>query len=91
MDSPILVFVLALLAIFIIFKIFSWSLKIFFKILINALVGAFFLFVFNYVFAGVFNLSFFSLEINWITALVTGILGVPGVAALLLIKFMQMH
>lgn len=91
MDSPILVFVLALLAIFIVFKIFSWSLKIFFKILINAIVGAFILFIFNFLFAGIFNLSFFSIEVNWITALVTGILGVPGVAALLLIKFMQMY
>ena len=53
------------------------------KLLLNALSGFVFLFLFNIV--G----SFFevSLGLNWINAIVTGVLGVPGVALLLLVKY----
>lgn len=57
----------------------------FFKLLINALIGAALLFVFNFVFAGLLNLSFFYINITWLTALITGIFGVPGVVVLLII------
>ena len=78
MAPQILTFIIVLAVIFIIFKIFNLSIKIFFKLLINALIGAALLFVFNFVFAGLLNLSFFYINITWLTALITGIFGVPG-------------
>ena len=83
MAPQILTFIIVLAVIFIIFKIFNLS--IFFKLLINALIGAALLFVFNFVFAGLLNLSFFYINITWLTALITGIFGVPGVVVLLII------
>lgn len=85
MAPQILTFIIVLAVIFIIFKIFNLSIKIFFKLLINALIGAALLFVFNFVFAGLLNLSFFYINITWLTALITGIFGVPGVVVLLII------
>ena len=85
MAPQILTFIIVLAVIFIIFKIFNLSIKIFFKLLINALIGAALLFVFNFVFAGLLNLSFFYIIITWLTALITGIFGVPGVVVLLII------
>ena len=85
MAPQILTFIIVLAVIFIIFKIFNLSIKIFFKLLINALLGAALLFVFNFVFAGLMNLSFFYISITWLTALITGIFGVPGVVVLLII------
>lgn len=85
MAPQILTFIIVLAVIFIIFKIFNLSIKIFFKLLINTLIGAALLFVFNFVFAGLLNLSFFYINITWLTALITGIFGVPGVVVLLII------
>ena len=85
MAPQILTFIIVLAVIFIVFKIFNLSIKIFFKLLINALIGAALLFVFNFVFAGLLNLSFFCINITWLTALITGIFGVPGVVVLLII------
>ena len=85
MAPQILTFIIVLAVIFIIFKIFNLSIKIFFKLLINALIGAALLFVFNFVFAGLLNISFFYIHITWLTALITGIFGVPGVVVLLII------
>ena len=64
MAPQILTFIIVLAVIFIIFKIFNLSIKIFFKLLINALIGAALLFVFNFVFAGLLNLSFFYINIT---------------------------
>ncbi|MCH5278470.1 MAG: pro-sigmaK processing inhibitor BofA family protein [Christensenellaceae bacterium] len=83
----LITFIAVLFVIFIAFKLFGWSIKIFFKLLINALIGAAMIFVFNYVFAGLLNLKAFYIDINWLTSLVTGIFGIPGVIVLLVIGF----
>lgn len=83
----LIIFIAVLFAIFIAFKLFGWSIKLFFKLLINALIGAAMIFVFNYVFAGLLNLKAFYIDINWLTSLVTGIFGIPGVIVLLVIGF----
>ena len=55
-----------------------------FKFLIHACMGYAALFIFN--FAGAwFDIS---LGLNWINAAVTGLLGVPGVILLLLVKYL---
>lgn len=86
--NSLIIFIAVLFVLFIVFKIFHWSLKLFFKFLLNALIGAVILIIFNFVFAGLFHWKFFFIDINWITALVTGILGVPGVVILLVIKLL---
>lgn len=87
--SSLFIFIAVLFVIFIVFKIFHLSLKLFFKLLLNALIGAVILFIFNFIFAGIFNWEFFAININWLTALVTGILGVPGVIILLIIRLIM--
>ena len=61
-------------------KPLTWILKL----LLHAAMGYAFLFLFNFVGAwlGV------SLGLNWVNAAVAGVLGVPGVVLLLLIKYL---
>ena len=61
-------------------KPLAWVLKF----LLHAAMGYAFLFLFNFVGAWIG----FSLGLNWINAAVTGVLGVPGVVLLLLIKYL---
>ena len=78
-----LVFIGAVVAVFIILKILAWPLKKIVKILINILVGALLLMLVNYV-GAFFN---FSIAINWVSALVVGVLGIPGVILLAILQF----
>ena len=78
----IAVFVAALLIIF--FIILKTSLKLAAKVLINAIVGFVLLFLSN----GIGSLFGISLEVNWLNAVITGVLGIPGVALLLILKWM---
>ena len=61
-------------------KPLAWVLKF----LLHAAMGYAFLFFFNFVGAWVGV----SLGLNWINAAVTGVLGVPGVILLLLVKYL---
>lgn len=61
-------------------KPIAWILKF----LIHACMGYAALFVFNFVGAW-FDIS---LGLNWVNAAVTGLLGVPGVILLLLVKYL---
>ncbi len=88
MSYGLIAFIGVLLLLFILFKLFGWSIKLFFRMLINAIIGAVMLIVFNFVFADIFNLEVFRIGINWITAIVTGVLGVPGVILLLILKLL---
>ncbi|HWS30830.1 MAG TPA: pro-sigmaK processing inhibitor BofA family protein [Clostridia bacterium] len=63
-------------------KILAVPLKILWKLLINAVVGAVLLLIFNFL-GGFFN---FAIPISPISALVAGILGIPGVIILALIE-----
>ena len=65
-------------------KILTKPIRLIFKLLINAGLGCVILFIVNF-FGGFYD---FSLEINFISALVAGVLGVPGVIILVLIKFL---
>jgi len=78
-----LVFIGAVVAVFIILKILAWPIKKIVKILINIAIGAVLLFVINYI-GGYFN---FMIPINWVSALVVGILGIPGVVILAVLQF----
>ena len=78
-----LVFIGAVVAVFIILKILAWPIKKIIKILINIAIGAVLLLIVNYV-GGFFN---FMIPINWVSALVVGILGIPGVVILAILQF----
>ena len=75
--------VVGIIAVILIVQLLSAPIRFAFKMLINALVGFAVLFLLN--FAGEF--VGLSLGINWINAVVVGVLGAPGVVLLLLLKY----
>ncbi|MCY6356018.1 pro-sigmaK processing inhibitor BofA family protein [Clostridium sp. ZS2-4] len=77
-------FVGAIILLFLIAKLLAWPLKILCKLLINAVLGAVLLLVFNF-FGGYFG---FSIGINAWTALIAGFFGVPGVIFLIIFKIL---
>ncbi|MDP4146391.1 MAG: pro-sigmaK processing inhibitor BofA family protein [Bacillota bacterium] len=75
-------FLIAVVVLFIIVKLFSWPIKMFFKLLANAVLGAILLIIVNIV-GAYFH---FYIGINIITALIAGVFGVPGVVFLIIFK-----
>lgn len=84
---PLIVICAALAAIFICFKLFGVSVKILWKLLINGLIGAGMLCLFDIVFVTYLKMEFFRIPINWLNSIIAGVLGVPGVLLLLVLKF----
>lgn len=80
--SFILPFLVVVVIGFIILKILALPMKIIIKLLINALVGGIVLWIINLVGA---NFGF-SIILNWITAIVVGTLGIPGVILVVLFQ-----
>lgn len=78
-----LVFIGAVVAVFIILKILAWPIKKIIKILINIAIGGALLLLVNYI-GGYFN---FNIPLNWISALIVGVLGIPGVIILAILQF----
>ena len=86
MDKITILFlaVIGVLLLFLLGKLFKTSLRWALKLLFNALIG----------FAGLLLLNFIGapigigLKLNWFNAIVTGVLGVPGVILLLLIRYL---
>ena len=74
-------FVGALIALIIIVKIFAWPIKKIIKLAINVVIGVVLLFLFNSFGAAWLSIM---LPINWITALIVGLLGIPGFVGVLL-------
>ena len=66
------------------FRILRTPIKWAFKLLLNALIGFVALFLLNFIGEPIG----LSLGVNWVNAIVTGLLGVPGVVLLLLIKYL---
>ncbi len=82
MDNNILItFVVCIIAIFILGKMFAWPLKGILKLVGNSIVGGVIIFLINLVGTS-FN---FHIGLNIITALVVGILGIPGAALLVIL------
>ena len=80
----ILAYTAGIMLIFMTSWIFFKPLKFLGRILLNSLIGAVILIIFNYFgqYTGVY------VGVNEITALIIGILGVPGFIALLLVKLL---
>lgn len=75
--------ILSVLLIWMLLKILKMSMKWVWKLLLNALGGVIALFILNS-FGGLVGLT---LDITWFNAIVAGILGLPGIILLLLIKY----
>lgn len=76
--------VICILLVVLLFKILKTPLKWAFKLLLNAVGGFIALVILNF-FGSIIGLS---LTINLINCLVAGILGLPGVVLLLLLKYL---
>lgn len=74
-------FIGAIIALIIIVKILKWPLKVMFKLLINVAIGILLLFIFNS-----FGLNWLGIiiPVNIITALIVGLLGIPGFIGILI-------
>jgi len=80
--SVLLTYAGAIVLIFLLGKILLWPLKLVLKLVVSSLVGGILLLGLNLA-AGLFGLLL--IPVNLLTALVTGILGIPGVVFLLLV------
>lgn len=80
MILPILIGVAVL---FIVLKLLALPMKIIIKLVINGLVGGLVIFVVNLIGA---NFGFM-IDLTWITALIVGFLGVPGVVIVTILQF----
>lgn len=80
MILPILIGVAVL---FIVLKLLALPMKIIIKLVINGLVGGLVIFVVNLIGA---NFGF-TIDLTWITALIVGFLGVPGVVIVTILQF----
>ena len=79
-----IIFLACLIVIIIIGKIFYVPLKHIVKLLINSLLGGLVIYIVN-----VIGASFgFHIGLNTVTAIFVGILGVPGVVVLVLVKLL---
>lgn len=74
-------FVGAIVALIIIVKILAWPIKKIIKLAINVAIGVALLFLFNSFGGAWFGIV---LPINWITALIVGLLGIPGFIGVLI-------
>ncbi|GCD12982.1 pro-sigmaK processing inhibitor BofA family protein [Clostridium tagluense] len=76
----ILYFLIAIVGMVIVVKLFSWPLKILGKLILNGALGVLLLLLVNFVgeYVGI------SIAINAVTALIAGFLGVPGVIFLII-------
>lgn len=77
----VLTYILAILILFGILKLFGLSMKIIMKFIFNALIGGIVISVINLFGAGI--------TLTWLTAAIVGFLGVPGVIIVLIMKFLM--
>lgn len=78
--NVIFYFLIAIVGMVIVVKLFSWPLKILGKLILNGIFGVLLLLLVNFVgvYVGI------GIEINAVTALIAGFLGVPGVIFLII-------
>ena len=68
---------------FVVLKLLALPMKLIIKLVINGIVGGILIFVVNLI-----GTNFgFMIDLNWITALIVGFLGVPGVIIVAILQF----
>lgn len=76
----IIFFAIAVFAVVLVLKLLGKSMKVVLGVLINALVGGLIIWLLNILGLGI--------ALNWLTALIVGVLGIPGVIIVLIITFL---
>jgi len=79
----ILYFLIGIVAMVVVVKLFSWPLKILAKLLLNCVFGVLLLLLVNFL-GQYINIG---VPINAVTALIAGFLGVPGVIFLVIFQY----
>jgi len=82
--SVVFAYVVGIIVLFLVGRLFLVPIKYILKLIYNALIGGVVLLIINSI-GGLFG---FSIAFNVITALVVGTLGIPGVALLVVLKFL---
>ena len=83
---PIIAVIVGLALLFVIFRLAGVRRSIFWKLLINGFVGAVLLAVFDLIFYSVLKMDFFYIPVTWFNSAIAGVLGVPGIVLLLILK-----
>ena len=78
-----IVFVISVIAVIVVAKIFSWPLKKILKLILNIAIGLLMILIVN-IFGESIGLH---IPFNIVTALVSGILGIPGVISLIILHY----
>ncbi|MBU3114018.1 pro-sigmaK processing inhibitor BofA family protein [Clostridium lacusfryxellense] len=81
----VLYFLIGIVAMVIVVKLFSWPLKILAKLVFNCVLGVVLLLLVNFL-GGYVNIF---IPINAVSALIAGFLGVPGVIFLIIFKLLM--
>ncbi len=84
---PLMVICGVLAVLFLVFKLVGVTSKIMWRLLINSIIGAAMLCLFDIVFVTYLGMKFFYIPITWVSSLVAGVFGVPGVILLLALQF----
>jgi len=79
----VLYFLIAIVAMVILVKLFSWPLKILGKLILNGALGVLLLLLVNFI-GGSVGIEQIIIPINAVSALIAGFLGVPGVIFLII-------
>jgi len=79
----IFAYIFGIMMLFLLAKLLLVPIKIIWKLIVNALVGGVALFLLNII-GGLFGLH---IQINIITALITGIFGVTGIVMILILQY----
>lgn len=80
--NTIIIYIACICFLFLFGRIFILPIKSILKLVLNSCIGALMIYLINLV-GGIFN---FHIGLNYITAIFTGILGVPGVILLVILK-----
>lgn len=80
--NTIIAFLACIIFLFIFGRLFIWPLKSIFKLIINSVLGGILIYIINIV-----GMNFgFHIGLNAITAIIVGLLGIPGAALLVILK-----
>lgn len=86
MDLTMIVpFAIGVLVLFIVLKLLTLPMKLIVKLLINSIVGGITIFVINLIGAN-FN---FAIDLNWFSAIIVGVLGLPGAIIVAILQFIM--
>lgn len=83
---PLIVVCAVLALALVVFKLFGVTSRILWKLLVNSLIGAGMLCLFDIIFVAYLQMHFFYIPITWVNCLVAGLLGIPGVLLLLILQ-----